>query len=208
MITEIARPARSRGTFDVPVTVSHVKLGQPRDAVGGGGAAGAGGVAGPLVSVGVEIVGPHEVMYHQLRSAFEQVEQADLSLRAFERVWLVHPDHGQSPAVGVHPVPRPGELLLLHQQLLASGEPLLARHHLEQVSHGHRKTADRFRADVDPLELATQSWAIGHGLASLVVTGPLPPQALAHAVPMLTALFTSSGDDPDSGQGRRITMSP
>ncbi|MER5421057.1 TetR/AcrR family transcriptional regulator [Streptosporangium roseum] len=59
------------------------------------------------------------------------------------------------------------------------------------------KSASRFRSDVDPLELATQSWAIGHGLASLVVTGPLPHQALAHGVPMLTALFTSSGDDHD-----------
>lgn len=59
------------------------------------------------------------------------------------------------------------------------------------------KTARRFRSDVDPLELATQSWAIGHGLASLVVTGPLRLQALAHGVPMLTALFISSGDAPD-----------
>jgi len=58
------------------------------------------------------------------------------------------------------------------------------------------KTAGRFRDDVAPLELATQSWAIGHGLASLVATGPLPHQALAHAVPMLTALFISAGDDP------------
>ncbi|MEU7002353.1 TetR/AcrR family transcriptional regulator [Nonomuraea sp. NPDC046570] len=63
------------------------------------------------------------------------------------------------------------------------------------------KAAGRFRGDVDPLELATQSWAVGHGLASLVVTGPLPHQALAHGVPMLTALFTSSGDDP--GRCRR-----
>jgi AcrR family transcriptional regulator len=58
------------------------------------------------------------------------------------------------------------------------------------------KADGRFRDDVDPLDLATQSWTIGHGLASLVVTGPLPQQALAHGVPMLTALFTSAGDDP------------
>ncbi|MEV5891372.1 TetR/AcrR family transcriptional regulator [Nonomuraea fuscirosea] len=55
----------------------------------------------------------------------------------------------------------------------------------------------RFRDDIDPLELATQSWIIGHGLASLVAAGPLPPQALAHGVPLLTALFTSAGDDPE-----------
>ncbi|MEU5879023.1 TetR/AcrR family transcriptional regulator [Spirillospora sp. NPDC047279] len=56
--------------------------------------------------------------------------------------------------------------------------------------------AGRFRAGVDPLELAVQSWTIGHGLASLVVTGPLPEAALGHGVPLLTALFTSAGDDP------------
>ncbi|WP_433466589.1 TetR/AcrR family transcriptional regulator [Spirillospora sp. CA-128828] len=59
------------------------------------------------------------------------------------------------------------------------------------------RAAGRFRDDIDPLELATQSWTIGHGLASLVGTGPLPHQALAHGVPLLTALFTSAGDDPD-----------
>ena len=59
------------------------------------------------------------------------------------------------------------------------------------------KDAGRFRDDVDPLELAAQSWIIGHGLASLTATGPLPPQTLAHGVPLLTALFTSAGDAPD-----------
>lgn len=59
------------------------------------------------------------------------------------------------------------------------------------------KTNSRFRHEVDPLELATQSWTIGHGLASLVAAGPLPHQALTHGVPMLTALFTSAGDEPD-----------
>jgi AcrR family transcriptional regulator len=55
----------------------------------------------------------------------------------------------------------------------------------------------RFHDDIDPLELATQSWFIGHGLASLVATGPLPQQALAQGVPLLTALFTSAGDNPE-----------
>ncbi|WP_327350634.1 TetR/AcrR family transcriptional regulator [Streptomyces sp. NBC_01304] len=59
------------------------------------------------------------------------------------------------------------------------------------------KANGRFRDEVNPLDLATQSWAIGHGLASLVATGPLPQQALAHGVPMLTALFTSAGDEPN-----------
>jgi AcrR family transcriptional regulator len=57
------------------------------------------------------------------------------------------------------------------------------------------REAGRFKDDVDPADLATQTWAIGHGLASLVV-GPLPPEALAHGISMLTALFTAAGDDP------------
>ena len=59
------------------------------------------------------------------------------------------------------------------------------------------RAADRFRAEVDPLQLATQSWAIGHGLVSLVATGPLPRRTLDHGVPMLTALFIGAGDRPD-----------
>jgi AcrR family transcriptional regulator len=59
------------------------------------------------------------------------------------------------------------------------------------------RDAGRFRGDIDPLDLATQSWTIGHGLASLTATGPLPHRTLAHGVPLLTALFTSAGDDAD-----------
>ncbi|GAA1683452.1 hypothetical protein GCM10009745_29800 [Kribbella yunnanensis] len=43
-------------------------------------------------------------------------------------------------------------------------------------------------------DLAAQTWVVGHGLASLTVIGPLPREALAYAVPMLTALFTQAGD--------------
>ncbi|RKS05284.1 TetR family transcriptional regulator [Nocardiopsis sp. Huas11] len=59
------------------------------------------------------------------------------------------------------------------------------------------KESGRFHDTVDPLRLATQSWTIGHGLASLVATGPLPHEALGHGVPLLTALFTSAGDAPE-----------
>lgn len=62
---------------------------------------------------------------------------------------------------------------------------------------GRALAAGRFAPDVNALDLATQSWAIGHGLASLTVTGPLPRQALDHAIPMLTALFVSAGDEPE-----------
>lgn len=58
-------------------------------------------------------------------------------------------------------------------------------------------TAGRFASGIDPLEPATQSWIIGHGLASLIATGPLPNESLAQAVPLLSALFVSYGDDPN-----------
>ena len=121
--------------------VAHVQLPQPADPVGGGGAARA-----ALVPVRAE----HEVVHHQLRPALEQVEQADRPVRALERVRLVHPDHRQPAAVGVDPVAGPGQLLLLRQQFLAGGEPLLARHHLGQVAH---------RCHGDAVPVAT----MGHG---------------------------------------------
>ncbi|GAB3820047.1 TetR/AcrR family transcriptional regulator [Kribbella italica] len=61
-----------------------------------------------------------------------------------------------------------------------------------------RATADgRFTPGTESLAVATQAWVIGHGLASLVINGPLPREALGYAVPMLTALFTQAGDEPD-----------
>ncbi|MGO1053348.1 TetR/AcrR family transcriptional regulator [Crossiella sp. CA198] len=58
------------------------------------------------------------------------------------------------------------------------------------------RVAERFRAEVVPLELATQSWAIAHGLVSLVANGPLPRSTLSSGVPMLAALYVSMGDEP------------
>ncbi|WP_459959126.1 TetR/AcrR family transcriptional regulator [Nocardia sp. IFM 10818] len=57
------------------------------------------------------------------------------------------------------------------------------------------KADKRFGPQVDAVELATQSWIIGHGLTALVATGPLPRETLAQAVPMLTALYVSAGDE-------------
>lgn len=68
-------------------------------------------------------------------------------------------------------------------------------HHLVETVE-RAQSGGRLRAEADPLTLATQSWAIGHGLASLVTGGPLPHDALANGVPMLTALYVSNGDDP------------
>ena len=57
-------------------------------------------------------------------------------------------------------------------------------------------SAGRVRADVDPLELATHSWAVAHGLVSLVATGPLPPRTLERGASVLTALLVGAGDEP------------
>ena len=54
-----------------------------------------------------------EAIDDQLPATLEQVEQADLALRSFEAVRLLHPDHRQSAALGGQPVAGAGELLLL-----------------------------------------------------------------------------------------------
>ncbi|PRX99691.1 TetR/AcrR family transcriptional regulator [Allonocardiopsis opalescens] len=70
---------------------------------------------------------------------------------------------------------------------------------LEHLVQAARRARDggRFRAGTGPLELAIQSWAIAHGLGSLVANGPLPRETLDHCVPMLTALYVSAGDEPE-----------
>lgn len=65
---------------------------------------------------------------------------------------------------------------------------------VQAADRGRR--AGRFLSRTDPLELATQSWTVAHGLVSLVANGPLPHETLAHGVPLLTALFIATGDDP------------
>jgi AcrR family transcriptional regulator len=67
--------------------------------------------------------------------------------------------------------------------------------HLVQAARRGRD-AGRFRPDTVPLDLATQTWAVSHGLVSLVATGPLPRTTLAHGVPLLTGLFVGAGDEP------------
>ncbi|MFC7447689.1 TetR/AcrR family transcriptional regulator [Rhodococcus daqingensis] len=67
-------------------------------------------------------------------------------------------------------------------------------HLVDGVERAQR--AGRFRDDVVAQELATQCWVIGHGLSSLVATGPLPRGALEHGAHMLTALLVGAGDEP------------
>lgn len=69
---------------------------------------------------------------------------------------------------------------------------------LEHLVQGVRRARDagRFRPETEPLALAIQSWALGHGLVSLVATGPLPRETLDYGIPMLTALLVGVGDEP------------
>ncbi|WP_345770939.1 TetR/AcrR family transcriptional regulator [Geodermatophilus normandii] len=56
----------------------------------------------------------------------------------------------------------------------------------------------RLASDADPRTLATQVWAAGHGLVSLVVQGVLPAEVLAPlATGTTVALLTAAGDDAD-----------
>lgn len=82
-------------------------------------------------------------------------------------------------------------------------DPAAADETLHSLVHAIERAKDigRFRQDVDAPALAVQTWAVGHGLVSLVATGPLPRETLDYGAPMLTALFTSCGDDP--GGARR-----
>ncbi|WP_152274873.1 TetR/AcrR family transcriptional regulator [Arthrobacter koreensis] len=59
------------------------------------------------------------------------------------------------------------------------------------------RDAGRLRPDTVALDVATQSWAVAHGLLSLVAGGPLPREDLQHTVPILSALFAGAGDDPE-----------
>lgn len=59
----------------------------------------------------------------------------------------------------------------------------------------------RFGEHVDPEAVATQFWAMGHGITMLVLTGVLPRRALVDHVPsMTTALFVAAGDREDRCQ--------
>ena len=70
---------------------------------------------------------------------------------------------------------------------------------LDYLVRAARRAIDvgRLHPDTEPLDVATQAWAVAHGLLSLVAGGPLPSEALQHAVPILSALFAGSGDDPE-----------
>lgn len=79
---------------------------------------------------------------------------------------------------------------------LADKDAADATLHILFTSAERAKAAGRFAADLDPQQFALRTWVIGHGIASLVATGPLPTKALDVGIDLLTALFVSCGDDP------------
>jgi hypothetical protein len=66
----------------------------------------------------------HEVVNDELPAAVEEVEQAGLSVWAFEDVLLLDPDDRQPAALGCQGIEGASGFLLLHQQAPAGGLPL------------------------------------------------------------------------------------
>jgi len=62
---------------------------------------------------------------------------------------------------------------------------------------GRAREVGRLDSDVDALAVATRFWMTGHGLAMLVITGVLPPAAVAqHGQELGVGVFVAAGDDP------------
>lgn len=103
--------------------VARVEMGEIPDVVGDHRAAAA-GVVGPAVDVGPE----KGTVDDQLAPAFEELQQVHPAVRRIEFVLLVHcqprhaPPHGRQRIMGAQ------HLLLLDQQPLMLGRPLLRRH--------------------------------------------------------------------------------
>src|SRR5581483_10899144 len=88
-------------------------------------------VVGPERAAGTALppVRPeHEVIDEQLARAGEQVRKGLFALGSLENVVLVDPHPRQGAPLRAQPVALPCELLLLDQQRLARGKPILARY--------------------------------------------------------------------------------
>ena len=95
-------------------------MGQVRDLVGTERAATA-GVLRPAKHPRLE----EGAINDQLRTAVEQIEQANLALGSIELVLFVHGLPRHPPPCGGQRVAGAGQVLLLHEKLLAGGFPLL-----------------------------------------------------------------------------------
>src|SRR6185437_12288003 len=108
----VQRRARDGCKGDVPrVQVDHVRI----------------EVVGPeraALAADIVLRGEHEVVDDQLAAAVEEVGQRFVAVGAVEDVVVLDRFPGQRMPLPRQPVPRPGELLLLREELLARLEPL------------------------------------------------------------------------------------
>src|SRR6266478_4977320 len=95
-------------------------MGQVGYLIGSEGAAAA-GMHGPAEDAGLE----ERAIDDQLTAALEQIEQAYLALGSVELVLLLHGQPRHPPAFGGQRITGAGQVLLLHEQLLARSLPLL-----------------------------------------------------------------------------------
>ena len=120
-----------------------------------------------------------EAVDDQLTAPVEQVEQARRAVRAVEAVVLLHGHPRHPAALGGQRVAGAGQLLLLHQQLLARGVPLLRRH---DRRHVHRAVSLFVRVLVRrwPARPGRRARARGAGRAArLAATTPSAATAIA-----------------------------
>src|SRR5215472_4857481 len=111
-----ARGVRERG-------VAGVQMGEVRDLIGTERAAAA-GVLGPAEHARLK----ESAVDDQLTTAFEQVEQAHLTLGPVELVRLLHRHPRHAPTLGGQRITRASQGLLLHEETLARNLPFLLRH--------------------------------------------------------------------------------
>src|SRR6266550_4554225 len=81
-------------------------------------------VLGPAEHPGLE----ESAIDDQLLAALEQVEQANLTLGSVELVLLLHRHPRHPSTLGGQRITGAGQALLLHEEILARGLPLLLRH--------------------------------------------------------------------------------
>ena len=63
---------------------------------------------------------------------------------------------------------------------------------------GRARESGRFAADADPEAVATRLWAVGHGLAMLVLTGVLPADVIdLHGPELAVGVLLAAGDAPE-----------
>src|SRR5213076_891238 len=103
--------------------VLRIQMGGVSDLIGYHGAANA-GMLGPAFHAGLK----EGAVNDQLTAAVEQVEQARLAPGPVELVRLLYGQPRHPPTLGGQRVTGAGQLLLLHEQLLARSFPLLRRH--------------------------------------------------------------------------------